>query len=132
MNKAIVISGHGNFATGFKNTLEFILGKQENLFYFDFDDNDVEKLEKNYTDILKKYKKVIFLTDIAGGTPFNTIALLEEKYSNFYLISGCNIPLVFSAIENEEIKEIINEGINGITLYTVEKYSNNVAVENGI
>lgn len=121
MEKAIVVSGHGNFATGFKNTIEYILGEQKNLFYIDFNDNDVKRLEKSYTDILQSHRNVIFLTDIAGGTPFNTIALLGEKYTNFHLISGCNIPLVLSALENEELEEIIEEGIMGITSYKINR-----------
>ena len=52
----IIVSGHGEFASAIEKTLEYIIGKQENIEYINFNNGmGTRELEEKYTEsILKK------------------------------------------------------------------------------
>ncbi len=112
----VVITGHGNYATGIKSMLDLVLGVPDHLKFVDFtedlnSDTLYKKLEAIY-DISPD--GVIFLTDIAGGTPFNQSALLlHTKGKNGAVVGGINIPYIFTVLdlmeEKTDLKEIVKE-----------------------
>ena len=77
----IIVTGHGNFASGLASSIEVIAGKQEQ--------EAVDRL--NCSDI-------IFCTDIAGGTPFNQSVILSTHLPNSKVISGTNVPVLLEAL----------------------------------
>lgn len=94
MRKTIIISGHGNYATGIQSTLEILAGKNNDLFFVDFtaDDTDVTLKEK-YKAIIDHNKdtEVLFVCDIIGGTPFKIAAEISNSSEKMELVVGCNI-----------------------------------------
>lgn len=104
MNKKFILITHGNFASGIKNTLEMIIGKQENLVAVDCyieKDFDIEKIVK---DLLKKYSEyeIVFLTDIFGGSVNNYImSILNEK---IYAVTGISLPFLINLFEYQDLK----------------------------
>lgn len=93
MRKIIIISGHGNFATGIQSTLELLAGKNEDVFYVDFtaDDTDVTLKEK-FEAIIENNKnsEILFVCDILGGTPFKIAAEISNASKDMELVVGCN------------------------------------------
>ncbi len=101
----IIIIGHGEYSKGIKNSLDLVIGEQEDIYFISFNGNlNVEELSEYIKkDIgFKTEEKYLFLTDLRGGTPFNSCVLIEDKYRNSSVIGGCNIPMVLSAIEHKE------------------------------
>jgi len=100
---ALLITGHGHFATGMYSSLELIAGAQTNVAYVDFEsEHSVEVLKENLTkafDSLKEYDGVLVLSDLPGGSPFKTAVELkfERPDQVIEVISGTNLPLLVAS-----------------------------------
>lgn len=137
----IIITGHGQFASSLKETIKYILGEQPNIYFVDFNNGmgnyELEQELKNILNTLKS-EQVIFLTDLAGGTPFSTAVLLSENNPKYKVFGGCNMPMVVSAIELSEeddilsiTEEILTSSKDGIILFGANSNSNTIE-EDGI
>ncbi|WP_123052909.1 PTS galactosamine/N-acetylgalactosamine transporter subunit IIA [Clostridium sp. JN-1] len=137
----IIISGHGNFATGMMSPLELIAGKQENLIGVDFTINDsTETLEtkiKKAIDELKNCEGILFLTDIAGGSPFKTCVLLSREMENTKVVAGTNLGMLLEVSLNrdsvsvEELKNMaLKSGNDSIKAYEAKsrKHASNSGI----
>lgn len=123
----IIITGHGQFATSMEQTIKYILGEQSNIYFVDFNNGMGNKeLEDKLKNILHTLNsnQVLFLTDLAGGTPFSTAVLLSEGNPGYKVFGGCNMPMVVSALElseeddiNSIAEEILNFAKDGIMLF---------------
>ncbi len=97
----IILTGHGNFASGLASSIEVIAGKQEYFKAIDFPigSTNVElatKLQQAVDEL--NCSDIIFCTDIAGGTPFNQSVILSTRLSNSKVISGTNVPVLLEAL----------------------------------
>ncbi|MHA4988894.1 PTS sugar transporter subunit IIA [Cetobacterium somerae] len=138
----IIVSGHGEFASAIEKTLEYIIGKQENIEYINFNNGmGTKELEERYTESFLKNedRETLFLTDLAGGTPFSTAVTLSQNMKNIYVLGGINIPTILAAIEyrDEESLEkaiinIINHGKESIVTFQKKELNNNFQGEDGI
>jgi len=128
----IIISGHGEFAKGFEKTIELVMGKQEKLEFINFtEDKTPLDLEKEFKDAIERIgeEEILFLTDISGGTPFSTAALMTSD--KLKVISGCNMAMLIEAVNlrddqklSESIEEIIESAIDGIELFKLIEIEN--------
>jgi PTS system mannose-specific IIA component len=102
----ILIVTHANLGSTLIETLEFILGKeQENLISISIDiKQDPDNLRKKIKQGIKSVrsdKGVIILTDMFGGTPSNlSYSFLEE--GQVEVISGVNLPILMKAVNARE------------------------------
>ena len=138
----IIVSGHGEFASAIEKTLEYIIGKQENIDYVNFNNGmgTIELEEKYRESILKNEdRETLFLTDLAGGTPFSTAVTLSQNMKNIYVLGGINIPTILAAIEyrDEEslekaIVDIINHGKESIVIFEKKELNDNFQNDDGI
>ncbi len=96
---ALIITGHGHFASGLYSALELIVGPQTNVFPLDF------TAELSSTDLKVAMlsaiqgtdaEEILILSDLAGGTPFKTSALLATEFTDrpIKVISGTNLPML--------------------------------------
>lgn len=123
--KGIIITGHGNFATGLASTLKLVMGEQEKTFFIDFTEdlssNELNRKIENAILELNTDEGILIFTDILGGTPFNESSMLATKYSNITVFGGTNMAMLFEAFdirEENEISSIIEEGKNGMGIFT--------------
>ncbi|MGL4388336.1 MAG: PTS fructose transporter subunit IIA [Brevinema sp.] len=124
---AIIITGHGNFATGIKSMLDLVVGEIENTYFIDFtQDLSSEDLKVKFLTIYEHENgQVLFLCDIAGGTPFNQAAMLmHSKNKNYGVIGGINIPLILDILDSLEIT--LND--NSILLHAREIAYENIKI----
>lgn len=101
MKKIIILSGHGNFATGLQSSIELLAGKNEDVYYIDFTVNDTDiTLKEKFNEILNKNleEEILFVCDILGGTPFKTAAELANDKENMEVVVGCNVGSIIEAI----------------------------------
>jgi len=101
-------------ASGIKNTVELITGTHENLISYDAYVDGHNDVKKFISDLLEKHVKdeIILVTDVLGGS-VNNEALMFNSYSNVYVISGMNAPLVINLIISDEVdtRELIQRSI---------------------
>ena len=98
----ILVVTHANLASTLIETLEFIMGKeQENLLPISIDikedpDNLRKKIKQGISKVMSDNGVLIF-TDMFGGTPSNlAYSFLEE--GKVEVISGVNLPLLLKAV----------------------------------
>ena len=138
----IIVSGHGEFASAIEKTLEYIIGKQENIEYINFNNGmGTRELEEKYTESILKSedRETLFLTDLAGGTPFSTAVTLSQNLKNIYVLGGINIPTILAAIEYRDegnlekvVVDIINHGKESLVTFQKRELNDNLQSDDGI
>ncbi|MEF9991763.1 MAG: PTS sugar transporter subunit IIA [Romboutsia sp.] len=132
----IIITGHGKFGSGLKNSLDLIVGNYDFVKTVDFiQEKSPDFIKEEITTFVKEAEgKVYIFTDLVGGTPFNVSSELALDNSNLEVLSGTNLPMLVEAtmmislgldIDSESIKQV---GINSIKPSTKK----NIFVEDGI
>jgi mannose PTS system EIIA component len=93
----LVIVTHGGLAVEFRNALEHIVGRQQQLETIAIGPDD--DMEARRLEILASVKRVesgdgvIVLTDMFGGTPSNlAISVMDEAKAE--VIAGINLPIL--------------------------------------
>ena len=138
----IIITGHGNFASGISTSLELITGIDDSISTVDFKvDNSIDDLETNLLEMINKDNKdLIILCDLLGGSPFKISCLLKERFKerNIEVIGGTNLAMLLQAYLlkdainlNELIVEIIKGGHDAINFFQMVK-RDEVQYEDGI
>ena len=118
--KGIIVTGHGNFASGIESTMKLIMGEQEKTVFIDFKEGmtNIEKIVKELGE-----KGVLIFTDILGGTPFNEAAMISTKYDNIHVFAGLNMAMLFEAIDCREDEidtdRILEESKNGMGIFKI-------------
>ena len=97
----VFVTSHGGMAEGILESVEMLIGKQENLTAITFGkEMGVDELEecfqKEIVDVSEKNQYLI-LCDLKGGTPFNTASRFSFKNENVAVMYGMNLPLVITA-----------------------------------
>lgn len=95
----IIISGHGNFATGLRSSLNLIAGNPANVEYIDFVESDtIETLREKYMNAisnLSNCSEILGLADLTGGSPFKTLVELKTEIEKpLEVIGGTNLPMI--------------------------------------
>lgn len=106
----IIVTGHGNFATGITSALETIMGKQEQYINVDFPRGDTAtELKENISKAigkLEKCKNIVVFADLLSGSPFNTAIMKAMKDERIKVIYGVNLGMLVEAVMNR------NKGMN--------------------
>ena len=122
----VIICTHGNSAPELLKSAEMICGKQENCQTVSFKEGEsLEQLKSEISEKISQLKGTVFcLTDLKGGTPFNTLVSLLKSNPVMEIITGVNIPMLLelfinrSQLEKEELLSGITEaGKTGIYRY---------------
>lgn len=140
----IIISGHGNFATGLRSSLNLIAGNPANVEYIDFVESDsTETLKAKYMNSLKTLNNcdsILALADLTGGSPFKTLVELKTEIEKpLEVIGGTNLAMI---LEISMAKDFIDDlsvltgtaleaGKNGIVKFELV-YHEEVECEDGI
>ena len=104
----LIVTGHGNFASGISTSVNLIVGKQ--MYYESVDfliDYSIEDLERELTkamDNLKDCDGIIVMSDLGGGSPFKTSAMIGRNYKDVRVIGGCNLPMLLETIMERRLE----------------------------
>lgn len=93
--KKMIIASHSTLAQGFKETLGFLTGLNEQIYTVcAYTDEDAGSLDSVVDNLLNDKDEFYILTDMAGGS------VNQKFYSyiseNIHVISGMNLPLAIS------------------------------------
>lgn len=94
----IIVTGHGEFATGLTAALDLIAGPQKNYCAVDFKGDTIETLNKNLEEAFKSLSDcngIIVFSDLPGGSPFkSSVEVSFGKYENVHVLGGTNLPML--------------------------------------
>ncbi len=122
----ILIVGYGEYGFGIKSLIKNIIGSDENIYAFCFDEN----FENNIRSYIVENPKLIIFSDILGGAPFQIVSreiLKNKEFSNMYLVAGVSVSCILDIVINvlasnnvENIRNIIDDSIEkSLTMHSV-------------
>lgn len=117
--KKFIVATHGKFAEGICNSMEIIMGKQNNvvsLCAYTDGESDIKDRVKNLLNSYSADDEIIVMTDIFGGSVNNEFMNYKER-KNFYLVSGVNLTLLLGmlALQDESVENMINSALADAT-----------------
>lgn len=96
----IVLASHSTLARGMYDTASLIMGKSKNLHYITayLDDsvNFCDQLKETTDEISNQ--KIVFVTDVVGGSVNNELTKFVAEKPNLFLVSGMNLPFVLELL----------------------------------
>jgi len=91
----IIVTGHGNFATGITSAVNLIAGKQQDYESVDFaslDNTDMLSQHlKEALDKLSHCEGIIVFADLLGGSPFKMAVELAYGKPDIAVLAGTNL-----------------------------------------
>ncbi len=100
-NCGIVLISHGNLAEGMLESVQLLLGKQEDLSACTlYPEQRVEELMQQLREQVGRYgaDHLLILSDMQYGSPFNAAVALALEYPQVHHITGMNLPVVLAAV----------------------------------
>lgn len=111
----IVVTGHGNFATGLTSSLRLLAGEPEHYEAVDFEPEDsieslTEKL-KNAVERLNDCESIAIFADLTGGSPFNVASRMKMAGIGrpLEVVGGSNIPVILGAYMSRMMTDDVTE-----------------------
>ena len=112
---ALLVTGHGKFATGICSALDLIAGKNKYILAVDFEMEDstddlLMNLEAAFAK-LKEVKSIVVFSDIVGGSPFKIASELKYKYmdKDIEIVTGTNLPMLIKAFT---LMDVYNDALD--------------------
>lgn len=95
----IIVTGHGNFATGLASSVKLIAGMPEKFELVDFiQEYSVQDLQDKLNesmDNLKDCEGILVFSDLAGGSPFKTaVEISMTRKENIQVLAGTNLAML--------------------------------------
>lgn len=141
----LIVSGHGNFATGLVSAAKLIAGSESAFEAVDFVEGKTpDELNSELKALLgeDKNQSAIIFTDLLGGAPFRQASLLNQEYPNLLVLTGTNLlMLIESALSLDDIEqgqekafcdELINNAREGLTALHLQKPKAQIIEDDGI
>lgn len=120
----ILLITHGEFAAGIKNCAELLLGSMDSVETVSLRlGEDIREFRERVENALVKLDKgagILVLTDVVGGSPYNTVASYMKQY-HIECVTGLNLPMLVEAYtcRNEMkledlVEDCMSEAVQGI------------------
>ncbi|WP_119326685.1 PTS sugar transporter subunit IIA [Companilactobacillus musae] len=89
----LIVTGHGNYATGIESTVKLLAGGLTGVSFIDFTgDMDEKSLSKKFVEEIKNDDQIVFICDLLGGTPFKeAVKLSMSSDKEISVTCGCNV-----------------------------------------
>jgi len=96
----VVLVSHGEQSKGMLNTVQMLLGPQENIIAYSlYPEQTVDSFTEQLRAEVEQYgaENIIFMSELKQGSPFNAIVALTRDY-DLYHITGTNMAALMGVI----------------------------------
>ena len=99
----IIVTGHGNFASGISSAVKLVAGSQENYEIVDFLETDSgDMLRQRLTKAVERLdncEDILVFSDLIGGSPFKiAVEISVECSKNIHVIAGTNVGMILEQV----------------------------------
>jgi len=105
----LLLAAHGDFAKGALESLEMLMGPQENTetvgLFPGMGSDDLLAAMEQKLEALSGCKNILIAADLVGGTPANVAAMLVAQRPELQLIGGFNLALLCELAASDELSE---------------------------
>ncbi len=100
-----LIASHVTYSIGTKDFLDFMVGKNDNVFTLSafMNDESLDTLINNKMNEIGDYDQLIIFVDIHGGSVEQALFLRFNKNQKIKIISGFNLPLVMEILFQNKV-----------------------------
>ena len=103
----MIITGHGNFASGLTSSAEWFIGNLDNCVTVDFHIQDAPEVFYDHllatVEFLSYCDSIIVLSDLVGGVPFQLSAQIANEKKNMQVAGGTNMGMLIEiAVARQE------------------------------
>lgn len=108
-----VLASHGEQAKGMLNTVQMLLGQQENIVAYGLcpEQPTTTLLEQLEGEIAAHgAENIIFVTELMHGSPFNVVVSLTRDHPIFH-ITGINLAMLMAALMERDDEQATGETI---------------------
>lgn len=125
----IIFAAHGLSATGMRDSVEMVIGPQENFHTVMLSQEEgIESFKAELGELVHRLRienkpEILILTDIPAGTPYNVGVELSLAYEGIAVLSGTNFSMVLAALEisglplDEMVLEVIATGRDAVGIF---------------
>ncbi len=128
---AVILSGHGGFASGLAKAVFQVIGEQPQFKFIDFPEEattpQLEQAMREAVEEIDSGEGIVFLTDLLGGTPFRIASLLSQERDDIEVVTGTNMQMATEMLlERDELslvelrQQAVECGYRGITSLAAE------------
>ena len=120
---AVFIISHENLAEALLQTLEKIIGPQQNVFTYSNSKESLPTLAEKITKQLHEsgVRQVIFFIDMLGGSCWTLANMIRKDFPTTAIITGANLPMLLSCFTNRGelsfprlVQKVKDSGTRGI------------------
>lgn len=110
----IILTGHGNFATGLYSSVKLIAGAKEDFVCCDFiegasSEDLQEELSKTINELKERCQGIIIFSDLKGGSPFQKAATVAYGQDDIQVIAGSNLPMILEITLSREFVDDLEQ-----------------------
>mgnify|MGYP002625859682 CR=1 FL=1 len=118
----VVLVSHGEQSKGMLNTVQMLLGPQENIAAYGlYPDSTVDALADQLRAEVEQYgaENIVFFSELRQGSPFNALVSLTRDY-DIYHITGTNLAMLMAVIIERDDEDISAEELCEAAMEAVE------------
>ena len=95
---AVILSGHGGFASGLAKAIFQVIGQQAQFGFIDFSEEmstqQLDAAMRQEIERIDSGEGVVFFTDLLGGSPFRCASLISQERQDIVVLTGTNLQMV--------------------------------------
>lgn len=116
MKRHYIFASHGTFAHGILNSVELILGRQNNIHTLCAYINEGDDLTEQVDQLISAFPaedELVVITDIFAGSVNNEFIRFIKR-PGFHLIAGLNLPLIIEMLiapQDEALPSLITDSL---------------------
>ena len=116
----IVLVSHGEQCKGMLNTVQMLLGPQENIAAYPLEaEQSVEDYAVTLREEVKRFgaENIVFLSELKQGSPFNTLVNLTRDYDLHHL-TGTNLAMLMTIVMERDDEDATAESVCAAAMET--------------
>lgn len=109
----IVLCGHGHYGTSTLESIHMLAGNVDSYSAVDFTkEMDMNQLQAEIEKLLHAFKDetILFICDIANGTPFKICCMETMMHANVYVLAGVNLAAILETVfgDKDDVHALIS------------------------
>lgn len=118
----VVLVSHGDQSKGMLNTVQMLLGPQENIAAYSlYPESTVDDFAAQLRKEVETYgaENIVFLSELKQGSPFNALVSLTRDY-DIYHITGTNMATLMGIIIDRDDEDATAESLCAAAMESAE------------
>ncbi|MCK1228747.1 PTS sugar transporter subunit IIA [Streptococcus uberis] len=109
MGKKLILISHGKFCEALKDSVEMIMGPQEDILTVGLEPSEgAEDFKEKFLNTIQDEREVTVFADLMGGTPCNVASRLILEGTRFDLYAGMSMPMVIGFLNGQLLGETVD------------------------